>query len=102
VASFPLRDHLDQAVVRGYVLTGIPGGLTQLACHPRHVPALGLTPPAQSLARHIGQRTHPRVPVETAGSPARSGSLPFAPSLLPFPALNMNLTGTGAGAHRRA
>ena len=80
-ASFPLRDHLHQAVMGGHVLAGVPGGIAQLAGHPRHVPALGFTPLAQRLARHIGHRTHPRVPGETAGSLARSGSLRFAPSV---------------------
>src|SRR5262249_41505794 len=59
-ASFPLRDHPHQTVVGGYVLARVPGDLAELACHPRHVPALGLAPSVQSLASHIGQRTHPR------------------------------------------
>jgi hypothetical protein len=89
-------------VVGGYVLTGIPGRLAQLARHPRHVPAPGLTPPAQSLASHIGQRTHPHVPGDTGAPLARSGSLPFAPPVFTMPCRNVPWTGTGAGAYRRA
>jgi hypothetical protein len=60
----------------------------ELAGHPRHVPALGFTPLAQSLARHASQRTRPRLPGETAGSLTRSGSLRFAPPVSACHALN--------------
>jgi hypothetical protein len=30
----PLRDHLHQTVVGGYVLAGVPGGLAELAGYP--------------------------------------------------------------------
>ena len=75
-------DALSAAATQAFLLAPARslGGFAEFACHPRHVPALGFPPLTQSLACHIGQRTRPRVPGETAGSLARSGSLRFAPS----------------------
>ena len=65
----------SQAVVGGYVLAGVPGGLAELTGHPGHVPAPRFTPLAQSLARHIGQRAHPANLPGRWRAPIRSGSL---------------------------
>jgi hypothetical protein len=46
----------------------------ELAGHPRHVPALGFTPLAQSLARHASQTHASSRTRGTAGSLTRSGS----------------------------
>ena len=51
----------------------------------------GFTPPAQCLARQIGQRAHPRVPEDTGG-PLCSHSLPFAPSVFAMPCPNVHWT----------
>src|SRR6185437_13778409 len=70
-----VREDLYEAVVGGHILAGIPGGLAELACHSRHVPAFGFTPPAQSLTSHIGQHAHPRELPGRWTAPVRSRSL---------------------------
>lgn len=69
--DFHAGECVDGAQVIGDKLTI----RNELAGHPRHFPALGFTPLAQSLVRHASKRTCPRVPGETAGRLTRSGSL---------------------------
>jgi hypothetical protein len=58
----------------------------ELAGHPRHVPALGFTLLAQSLARHASQ-TH--VSSRTRGNSRVADALRFAPPVLACHALNV-------------
>jgi hypothetical protein len=98
--SFPLQDHLHQAVAGGHVLAGVPGDLAELAGHPRHVPAPRFTPPgAMSGWSHRSPRASSRTR-GTSGTLARSGSLRFAPPVSGCHAVNVQLSLWAAGTHR--
>ena len=111
LSGSPLRDHFHQAVVGGYLLPAVSGGLAGLRAMREYVLPLDSHHP-RNVRLVTSANARPCIPGELPGSLARSGSLRFAPPASGCLAVNVQLnwqadegaqaTGSGRPVNRRA